>query len=503
VYKRQVLVTGTVGGLYVSFNNPINLLDYAGVLLWVSETSGFDPITTPVALKDTTTTIFYDIPNSESGLTRFVRFALFDTYSEDPADLNISAEFVVTTTVYGVTNRIVSFEGIDFSGDIDTDIVTWTAGSAIVQDGDEVTIFPIDAGSADFTGDPVIIYWVVEDDELLETTDLTIAFGTSNNIVAAQYRGGGVVIAGGDSGVIIDGGRVLAQTIGATQLVANTAVITGSAQIADALITNAMIKGVIQSTDFNQTTKQGWQLDKNGVIRGQAVEIYNISGNLTFGSGTSITVNPDGTLSGIPSVGSPTLDALGAGAFAFIDDLNAANISTFIDGAIIGTAFIANAAITSAKIADLAVGNAQIDALAVDTINLRGGAVTNFATVQSNPNLTIDQSLTVLHTTNITIDEPGSSEVIVTFSGQFTDPTQDLHIILVVSDGAGNNSDIPFRTVFAELPSLGFVPYTVTTVHRFPQTNTNGPYKITAQVGQASRTVTYTIGRLMVQEFKK
>lgn len=72
----------------------------------------------------------------------------------------------------------------------------------------------------------------------------------------------------------------------------------GATHILDAAIGDAHIAGVIQSRNWNLSTKQGWQLDKDGSIRGNAIEIYNALGQLIFGSSgapwaTAITGRPN------------------------------------------------------------------------------------------------------------------------------------------------------------------------------------------------------------------
>jgi len=64
-------------------------------------------------------------------------------------------------------------------------------------------------------------YNIPKSSSILTTTDLGIA--TDGNILAS-YRGGTNLQFGDNGGAYIDGGKVLAQTIGANQLVANSAI---------------------------------------------------------------------------------------------------------------------------------------------------------------------------------------------------------------------------------------------------------------------------------------
>lgn len=80
--------------------------------------------------------------------------------------------------------------------------------------------------------------------------------------------------------------HIQAAAIGTAQI-ANAAIV--SALIQDGAIVNAKIGNVIQSATWNATTKAGWQIDKNGLIQGQGVAIYDTSGNLVFGSGGTLS----------------------------------------------------------------------------------------------------------------------------------------------------------------------------------------------------------------------
>ena len=66
----------------------------------------------------------------------------------------------------------------------------------------------------------------------------------------------------------------------------------------------------------------------------------------------------------------------GQGDFATLDAINLDNISTYIEGAAIGTAQIGNLAVNNSKIGNLAVNNSKIDNLAVSTLKIANNAVT-------------------------------------------------------------------------------------------------------------------------------
>lgn len=139
---------------------------------------------------------------------------------------------------------------------------------------------------------------------------------------------------------------------------------------------------------------------------GSAVEVYNSSNQLALSSGgiTASQVSGLGALATQSSVNWNTqiTNIPAFGNFAYLNSITSANISTYIDGAAIGTAYIADAAITQAKIGNLAVGSAQIadaaittakiGSAAVDTLQLAGQAVTIPVSAYTSGNITITGS---------------------------------------------------------------------------------------------------------------
>lgn len=109
----------------------------------------------------------------------------------------------------------------------------------------------------------------------------------------------------------------------------------------------------------NNVTESAQLSDSSGIQNGN---IY-ISGGYLYGIGTgngtavansNISISSSGVLIGAGG-GSVTLGGLGAGLMALINEINSSNISTYIAGAAIGTAFIGDAAITNAKIENLTI----------------------------------------------------------------------------------------------------------------------------------------------------
>lgn len=201
------------------------------------------------------------------------------------------------------------------------------------------------------------------------------------------------------------------------------------------------------------TGVSGRELSFNGTdvtVRGT---IFAYAGNISNVTANNITIydNAGGILlqsgSGIRASdllnSFVTLSGLGAGSFAFINQLTPANISTYIQSAAIGSALIANAAITNAKIGDLEVSTAKIqnaaitslkiNDLAVSTLKIAGNAVTVPTTVSTSvKENVVTGSYTTHITASIFMDTPGVLYASLTASLGFpNNPSESLHELLV------------------------------------------------------------------------
>lgn len=208
----------------------------------------------------------------------------------------------------------------------------------------------------------------------------------------------------------ITNAKIGAAAIGTAQI-QNAAITT--ALIGDAQITNAKISD-LNASKINAGTIDAARIAANSItadkIDSRNLTIKDAAGNIIFGAGNNldwarisgqpggiyngnITINSNGTLSGAGG-GQVSLGGLGAGSFAFISQLNSANITSYIAGAAIGTALIQNAAITNALIANGAISNAKIgDAeittakigtAQIDTLRIAGNNVTVSTSVASS-----------------------------------------------------------------------------------------------------------------------
>lgn len=120
------------------------------------------------------------------------------------------------------------------------DEVSWPTFTIIYGEAGEApqsrTIAP---GNATYTSQPVYLYYVEGETQLRSTTNIAAIFTDQGHPIAV-YRGGtDVELAGGKT--LIDGQNILTGTVGAQQLVTNNAIITNTAQLADAIITSAKI----------------------------------------------------------------------------------------------------------------------------------------------------------------------------------------------------------------------------------------------------------------------
>ncbi|RVC71281.1 hypothetical protein EN759_00255 [Mesorhizobium sp. M00.F.Ca.ET.038.03.1.1] len=135
----------------------------------------------------------------------------------------------------------VALIGITFMPGQDTgNRLTWNAGQiSYGVAGDVPTLQALPAGEIDWTADTIYVCFTPGDDHISTTTSLTALYA-ADSVILGVYKGGtDFQLVEGKA--FMDGGLLLAQTVGANQLVANAAVITGTAQIADAIIDDAKI----------------------------------------------------------------------------------------------------------------------------------------------------------------------------------------------------------------------------------------------------------------------
>lgn len=153
-----------------------------------------------------------------------------------PWSIGVSATTGAVRRQIAVTLTDVTFKPSDGG----PNRITWTSGQVNYgTEGQIPTTQNIPAGSAVYSGERVFIRYIIGDTALTTTVSLVDLYSRDSVLVGVYQGGTNFQLVMGKE--YIDGGMILAQTIGANQLVANQAVITGTAQIADAIITSAKI----------------------------------------------------------------------------------------------------------------------------------------------------------------------------------------------------------------------------------------------------------------------
>lgn len=391
--------------------------DITGCKIWVSTTSGFTPNDATNLVSNGPDRVYST--EATAGVSYYVRAAFYDAFSSDTAGLNISAQQTVVPVTFAATDPN-EYDIVDITlkgNDPSTNRVSWTAGSIAKTSGDTGvgTTWSITAGDALWTSGTLYVYWQEGGTTLLTTTSLTTAIGATKRLIATYKGGTNLSTTNGD--FFVDGANIYAQTIGATQLVTGSAVITGTAQISDAIITGAKIASAtitdgnianatitnakIANLDAGKITTGTLDANRIGAesitaakIDSRNLTIKDAAGTVIFSATTDLDaayINPapgwlnsnitisSGNISGIGTgngtavansligitntAGTITLTNAGSGSFVALTTSNpvaSGNIASFFTtGAITGT-YIADATIGTAKIGTAAITSALI-----------------------------------------------------------------------------------------------------------------------------------------------
>ena len=163
--------------------------------------------------------------------------------NKSPWSAGVSATTGAVRRQITVTTTDITFKPMDGG----TNRITWTSGQ--VHYGQEGAI-PVTqntpSGSAVFSGERVFIRYILGDNKLTTTVSLLDLYSKDSVLIGVYQGGTNFQLVMGKE--YIDGGMILAQTIGANQLVADQAVITGTAQIGSAVIVDAHIKNLSAAT---------------------------------------------------------------------------------------------------------------------------------------------------------------------------------------------------------------------------------------------------------------
>lgn len=344
-------------------------IDIAGYVVHRSLTPGFTPNANNLVY-DGPSNIF-DLPNATVGTTYYFRVAAYDSFGKD--GLNYSGEVSATgngidiEAVVGSIKANVGVVSIQAGSWIEhaptAGAVQWT-GMRVLLEGTEYTI-------ADGTTTAKWIYWT-RGENIFRTSASAFPALTNHDYLIAWNNAGTIATLWNNwlrSGLI------------AADLLAASNVITVTAQIADAIITNAKIAS----------------LDAGKITTG-TLDAARLSAGTAYITGTA-----------------QIADAIITGAK--------------IQDASISSAKIQDAAITSAKIGTAAIDTAKIGDLQVTTLKIANNALTNKAqatyagTVSSgvSPNETVALSInvttsggTVLAMARLRVAGTGSSNSYVT-----------------------------------------------------------------------------------------
>ncbi|MGA1831670.1 hypothetical protein [Rhizobium wenxiniae] len=173
----------------------------------------------------------------EANQTRWYWMRAVDTSgNRSPWSLPVSA-----TTGSFPTSEVFTLEGVTFTPATGAgNTLSWTTGNIYYGLPGSAPVWrPIAAGEVEWTGSTVYVYYEKGYESLSTTTNIIAAY-LENRKLLGIYRGG-TEFQLLEGKALMSGDMLLAGTVGANQLVATQAVITGTIQIADSVISSAKI----------------------------------------------------------------------------------------------------------------------------------------------------------------------------------------------------------------------------------------------------------------------
>lgn len=206
----------------------------------------------------------------------------------------IESDSILTNSLK-VGQRGITLTGIQFEHNKPaSNQVSWTAGFVrYTNDAGVASSAAISASNATWTSGILYIYWVKAATSFSTTTSQATACGT-DNVILATYEGGTKLDA--DFGrTIIDGTGIKTNTITANQLRTDEAIITGTAQLANAVVQTANI------VDANITTLKinGFAItddEEHGYATSQSGG-GRLAAAVTYATAPVTTVNPNTRIS--------------------------------------------------------------------------------------------------------------------------------------------------------------------------------------------------------------
>jgi predicted phage tail protein len=237
----------------------------------------------PTAIESIVTSTNYLDFKSTAGTQYYFSVIPTDHYGNGVESTRYSA------TSIGLDSDTYTYTGLVFKpNDPSINKVSWQSFTATKNGTTAVTIV---AGNATWASGILYLYYIPGNTTLQSSTSLSAAI-TAGGRVLGTYKGGTDMTA--DAGkAFISGDQILAGTVGANNLITNTAVITNMAQIGN----------ILQSSNYSSSgAYAGWRLDTTGTIYATGINITNADGQTVFASGSGFNWNNvNGT--GIPQVG--------------------------------------------------------------------------------------------------------------------------------------------------------------------------------------------------------
>jgi hypothetical protein len=237
--------------------------------------------TTPV-VKDATTLVYEGkdtniVLASTAGIQYYYTVAAYDTFGKTGllyASENTATAVSAEPDTYTYTGLVFK-PGYSTLTTATTNAVYW---SSFVANKNGSTAVTVTSGTTTWTTGTLYLYYIPGNTSMQWNTSLLTAIAAGGRVLAT-YKGGTDLTS--DQGkAFISGDQLLAGTVGASALVTNTAIITGSAQIGN----------VLQSSNYNWAAGNyaGWKIDKSGSAQLTSVEIRGINGDVVFSTGTGM-----------------------------------------------------------------------------------------------------------------------------------------------------------------------------------------------------------------------
>jgi len=392
-------------------------LDYEGIIVWMSETSGF----TPVGKEQGAGNCVYKgkadsiiISDVASGTTKYFQLAAYDAFGTD--ELNYSTEFA--------ESPLAQFEYIEPLSITDVELASGAVTTLKIA-ADAVTNAKIatDAVSADNIQAATIGATEIANNAITSTKIASNAVTTgklsANSVTAAK------IVANTITSNEIATGAVTADEIAANAIVAGKIA-------ADAIVAANIVAGSVTAVEIAANTITSVEILAN-TIGANEIEALSIRSNeIAAGAITSDKVSTGAIVADKIFAGAVTAGKIAAGSIT-ATDLNTTN------AVITGTAQIANSIVTNAKIANATITGAKIGSLQIATNNLANGGVSTGKIAYQAVTIPKNYYAAALQTFTPTV----SNQWFTILQGSFTSTGAPIHItVSALLDGVENSADL-------------------------------------------------------------